>query len=136
MSTRCQIGIYETADKKTNEYDVLLYKHTDGYPEGVIPILEPIVKRFAKDRGISDTEYAAAWILYEFMEEHVKYNIEASKEYKHKPSDGKDFLSHGICGNKQLHGDIEYFYAVYPDRIEAHKVIDIPNMELVQTIPI
>jgi hypothetical protein len=38
MSTRCQIGFYPekpTKDTLQNP-DALIYKHSDGYPEGVV----------------------------------------------------------------------------------------------------
>ena len=70
MSTRCQIGVYENKDKSLKEFDVLLYRHSDGYPGkadnsegGVLPEIIPFLKWWKSQRGISDTEYAGARLL-------------------------------------------------------------------------
>ena len=82
MSTRCHIAVYESeGDAKEDKHHALLYKHSDGYPEGVVPILEPFLKQFKEVRGLDDAEYLAAWTLRALME--------------HK--EGVDGLGFGIC---------------------------------------
>lgn len=64
-----------------------------------------------------DVEYMSAWVLFEFMEEYVKWNVKYNDNSCRPRTDGKDFMSFGVCGDKLIHGDIEYFYGVYEDRI-------------------
>lgn len=127
MSTRCQIGIYKDDTTDLRNYSALLYKHCDGYPDGVLLIIEPFLKDFAVRRGLNDTEYLSAWLLYEIMNDHVENNKEMAKIYPTLPVTGKDYLSHGICTD--FHADIEYYYAVTPTQIRVYDVTD-DNPEL------
>jgi len=118
MSTRCQIGFYEPEVKDLNQWEALIYRHSDGYPDtqhGVIATVVPILKQFDKDRGLDDIEYASAWLVAKLK---------------------TDYLNIGIC--KGFHGDIEYFYAVYPDRMEVYDTrtmdSDPSQWKLLQTI--
>ncbi len=97
MSTRCQIGFYEPEAKDLTDFEALIYRHLDGYPEGVLPVIVPILKDFDINRGLDDVEYSAAWMVA-------------------KLKDG--YLNIGIC--KDFHGDINFFYAVYPDHIDVY----------------
>lgn len=98
MSTRCQIGFYEPESKNLEDFETLIYRHCDGYPEGVLPVIVPILKDFDIKRGLNDVEYSSAWLVA-------------------KLKDG--YINIGIC--KDFHGDIEYFYAVYPDRVDVYE---------------
>jgi len=131
MSTRCQIGIFENS-KDLAKPDFLMYKHSDGYPEGVLPLLEPFLKRFYQERGF-DPEYLMAWMVHEFISERVKWQKRNHRIYVKKdpamvryyPKDGRCWVDYGVCGDRKLHGDIEYFYAIFKDRLEVYKA-DIP----------
>lgn len=121
MSTRAQIGFYESVTQKIEKPEVMIYKHSDGYPNGVLPLLEEFCTKYAKSRGLSDTEYAGAWYLYALIDEHVKSMKELAKNYPslNRNKDGHDYLGHGIC--KVFHGDIEYFYRVHPNEIMVYE---------------
>ena len=110
MSTRCQLGIYEKKPEQVNlkKWDVLLYKHCDGYEEGVLPDLIPFLKYFKEHRGISDTEYCGAWL--------IKYLIDQSNDSP--PLEKYDCIGYGI--SNCFHGDIEYFYAIYPNAVDIY----------------
>jgi hypothetical protein len=99
MGTRCQLGFYEPGEKDFNKYQALIYQHYDGYPEGIYPEIMPILNDFNKNRGMSDLEYASAWLVAK-----VK----------------TDYLNVGICNS--FHLDIEYFYAIYPDKVECYEI--------------
>ncbi len=129
MSTRCQIEfktIYDYKLKngkiKRKEESILLYRHSDGYPEGVVPDL----KKFLIWNGgrNSDLEFMAANFIY-WSKRHFEENYYHKKygggiDDKGKPkkwSDPQDFnstllLGFGICEKDCIHGDIEYFYEV------------------------
>ena len=83
MSTRCQIMFEGT--------DAVLYQHSDGYCEGVLPTLLPFVKEFYDRRG-EDPEYMAARLLQRLI------------------GDDKSFTGFGV--GVGLHSDIEFLYTV------------------------
>lgn len=143
MSTRCQIGFYATPDKPIEKPDALLYKHSDGYPEGVLPLLTTTLEKFVSRRygGLSDTEYASAWVLYAFMDEHVKsilaWREESPSMRDYYPEDGWDCIGFGIC--QDFHPDIEYYYAISPNTLKVYGVNwdqDPLKWQLVNTIQI
>lgn len=121
MSTRSQIGLYANKDQNILKPEVLLYKHSDGYPEGVIPIIKPFLERFAATRGITDWEYCGAWLMHALVEEHIAVmkDIQISQNCTWLPVDGHDFLGFGICS--EIHCDIEYYYRIYPNVIEVYE---------------
>lgn len=116
MSTRCQIGVYKNSDRDITKPSVVIYRHSDGYPDGAGKDLLDIVKRYKKQRSMNDSEYLAANILGFMKAEQINW---ANSLEKYKET--WEFVGYGICGDKKLHGDIEYFYAVYPDRIETYE---------------
>lgn len=101
MATRCHIGFYEEGEKDLKNFEALVYRHWDGYPDSVMPDIMPILGDFDKNRGMYDLEYASAWLVAKLKE---------------------DYLNIGI--SKDFHGDIEYVYKVMPSRCEIYKVID------------
>lgn len=118
MSTRCQIGFYA----KDGSMAALLYRHSDGYPEGphgVIAGITPTLRLGMERRGW-DPEYLAAWTMYVMIDAYVKANQESAKKaYTHMPADGMTFLGHGI--ETEFHGDIDYYYAVTPDGVTVYE---------------
>lgn len=112
MSTRCNIGVYESEKQLLNSPDVILYKHSDGYPEGTLPLLKKFMKNPSNDRNRNDYEYQSAWLLHSLMNGFIEDGINYGYEIMH--------IGYGIC--KEIHGDIEYYYAIYPNRIEVYKV--------------
>lgn len=63
MSTRCQIGLYQAKPKKLNKPEVLLYKHSDGYPEGTLGALKDFCVFWKGTKGLNNTEYAGARLI-------------------------------------------------------------------------
>lgn len=129
MSTRCQIGVYRKDEKDLNKWEALIYRRSDGYPEGVLPDIIPFLKWFKTARGISDTEYVSARLLQWLTNEYDGVTAEIQKELKttlpqHLSNDTTSgytgTLGFGIC--KDFHGDIEYFYAVYPNGVRVYEV--------------
>jgi hypothetical protein len=111
MSTRCQIAIYENdPGDKAEGWNALIYRHSDGYPEdecGVMAALIPFVEGFVEQRGW-DAEYLAARLVQHLCNEHDKGDDEPG------------VTGYGICC--AIHGDIEYFYRVFPKRVECWNV--------------
>lgn len=127
MSTRSQLGVYEAQDTPLEDWEVLLYRHSDGYPGkedgsevGVLPDIIPFLKRFDKERGIGDLEYCGAWLMHHLIAEHIEWGKKWVKEHPdstHQHKDGKNWVGYGIC--KSFHADIEYFYKIYPSGIDV-----------------
>jgi len=115
MSTRCNIAFYENEEKSFEEFEALIYKHSDGYPDGVLPLLIPFVQRFLLARGY-DVEYLSARTLQYFANETDR----SLQEYRGGRSEGFEVLGFGIC--KDFHGDIEYLYCVYPEKVKVYSV--------------
>ena len=153
MSTRAQIVV------KGNE-EAKIYKHSDGYPDGVMPVLTELLQQFIAERG-NDPEYCTAQIIRAFARDDEKHRIrqleylekeilnladkqEASfyktlKESYSKPS----MLSWGVSNDWHL--DIEYFYYVdlakeTVDICSPNNTFDedpkLENMELIQEVKI
>jgi hypothetical protein len=105
MSTRCQIEFRNGDVRRT------VYRHSDGYPSAVI---EDLLAFLAWSVRGSDVEYVAANFLY------------WSKREITKCLPRHEQLGFGICGNDELHGDIEYYYVVAWEkqgvRITAHAI--------------
>ena len=142
MSTRCQIGIYESKKAKIKDFESLLYQHCDGYPgtedgkeNGVLPNIMPFLKKFAKNRGLDDTEYLSARLIQHLCNQGDK----EVKKYN-KPVNQEFFLtSFGIC--RVFHYDIAYFYKISPECLQVYrpnnKWWDDPNekhLTLIKTI--
>lgn len=115
MSTRCQIGIYYMNSKLKNP-EVLLYKHSDGYPEETIPLLKRYVKRFLKRRHW-DVEYLGARLIQSLTNEYDRSGKKSAKQLGY-PYYNR-MLGFGI--SKELHYDINYYYALYIDRIDVYE---------------
>lgn len=127
MSTRCMIGFYEPEAVSLVDFVALIYRHCDGYPGklnekgeeveyGVLSDIMPILKDFNENRGLGDVEYASAWLVAKLK---------------------KDYLNIGIC--RAFHGDIEYFYAVYPDKVVIYETpfdADWKQWKEIQTVKI
>lgn len=107
MSTRAQIQF--------EGLDVYLYKHGDGYPDAVLPVLKPFVKRFFAARG-HDPAYALARCVQELTndsdnerEAYAQANMTEEDRVRYgydKPA----VLGFGV--DDCLHADIEYLYVV------------------------
>jgi len=132
MSTRCHIGIYRSKDRDFDEFDVLLYRHNAGYPgrsegegPGVLIDIVPFLTKWAKIRGIKDTDYCGARLLQylcnkfdrAILRGKYRKHINFLDETIHKNS-GAGVLGHGI--SRDFYTDIVYFYKVYPNAIEVY----------------
>ena len=90
MSTPCQIEFKD--DKKGTERRII-YKHSDGYPERMIPELKEFLK-WNKERN-NDLDYAAANYIY-----------------WGKTRDQDPKLGYGICPGKELYNYVSYVYRI------------------------
>jgi len=131
MSTRCQIGFYETGEEDLTKWEALIYRHSDGYPGtvngkeyGVLPDIIPFLRWWNNGRGIADLEYCSARLLQYLCNKYDKVIDELDEQRNidvvvTEKSKFTGTLGHGICTG--FHGDIEYFYAIHPDKLEVYK---------------
>ena len=143
MSTRCQIAFYEEEPKELSKPKVLLYRHSDGYPEGVVPDIKPFLEWWEREgRGIRDIEYVSARLLQYLCNKYDGHSEELRKE-NNWGKEEKGFTGetgYGIC--KDFHRDIEYLYVVYPSVLKVYEVQgfdweDIDSaVKLIETIKI
>ena len=99
MSTRCNIHFNYGDDVAAN-----IYRHSDGYPEGVLPDLqkffEDVEAQCNGDTRFDDPEYLAAkFLVWQASQEH------------YAPAD-KPLAFRGVSPCVADHGDIEHVYTV------------------------
>lgn len=114
MSTRSQIAVEGS--------EIKVYKHCDGYPEGVLPWLVPMLKDFIARRGF-DEAYMLARIVCAVA----------------KDQDDPSYLL-GLGVDCVWHGDIEWAYVVRQSKVlEVHKLpfdTETDGTTIVETIPL
>lgn len=128
MSTRCQIGYYRDFEDEVPE--VLLYKHSDGYPEDTLVAIADFLKEFVPARGVEDAEYLMAQLLVSLVNRQNAHSAACYADYKlrhpeagpRNPENPMRFLGFGICGDLQLHYDIEYLYKITPAGVQVYAV--------------
>lgn len=96
MSVRCQLAFYDASEENLENWQVLIYRHLDGFPKSVLDDVIPILTDFAEARSLGDIEYAAAYVVSKLK---------------------TDFSNIGI--SKQIHSDLDYFYQIFPFRIKV-----------------
>lgn len=126
MSTRCQLRF---TDENTDRV-AQIYRHSDGYPEGILPLLEHVQELLHATGTQRDASYAAAQFIFIDKLWHIErtfccedglyndlpdtvegvLNPESWEGLSQTPS---YLLGHGVedpsCG---IHGDEEYLYVV------------------------
>lgn len=130
ISTRCQIGIYESKEViyqygLPRSPEVLLYRHSDGYPgnlngnNGVVPDILPFLKEFMKVRGY-DVEYMGAGLICYMKQFHCGRKLDS--EYCSMEVNGVKIrtIGHGI--SKGFYDDIDYYYAVFPEELHVYEI--------------
>lgn len=105
MSTRCNIHFNGWGETQAN-----VYRHSDGYPDGVLPDLqkffEAVEAQCGHDTRFDDPEYLAA-----------KYVVWQSQQKYYAP-EGKPLAFTGVSPCLQDHGDIEFVYTVDCDKLD------------------
>lgn len=134
MSTRCNIII-----KDKYSY-VILYRHSDGYPEGVKPTLDKFLEWVNSGKIRKCASQASGWLVLLGIQEyaaHERYNLETQNWEKPEDILLKDFSpnsrdpwngwkigAYEPC--TEIYGDIEYLYIIDLDSkdkvtLKAHK---------------
>lgn len=146
MSTRCQIEfkhIRKFSDKKVAFIQRrTIYRHSDGYPDGVIPDLQEFLKWNAGRND--DIEYQVANFIYWSKRWHEENYWTPKGVGQFPDSERKKWsdisstncstlhIGFGVCENDGFHGDIEYFYEVVYEFLKAKPKVYIKVYEIVQ----
>jgi hypothetical protein len=115
MSTRCTIHFTDGGSEGHSE--AIIYRHSDGYPDCILPDLEDFFKavedQCGRDTRFNDPSYLASkyvvWLAGQFTRrfEQLPDGSYASVEHPETPL---NFLSVGVVQSDP--GDIEYRYRV------------------------
>lgn len=99
MSTRANIIIKDEYSK------IILYRHSDGYPECAGEDLKDFVKDYTNGLMRLDAMQSAGWLI-----------VRGNKEYKAGEKPSNDKFSGWKVGAYEpttgIHGDIEYLYTI------------------------
>lgn len=108
MSTRTQIAVKGS--------EIKIYKHSDGYPTGVLPVLVPFMHDFLKRRG-NDPEYMLARCLMAFARDEEEDRKKQVEKYQSKDSDLPSLVEYykqpsvlGFGLDLEWHVDLAWFY--------------------------
>lgn len=120
MSTRCTTHFIYGSDKKPT---AIIYRHSDGYPEGAGRDLLAFLKECQqlRDPRLSDPSYLAAKyvvFLADMFNHH--YDWKAKEPIQVRNDSKLDFLSVGIVQDDP--GDIEFRYIVNCGKFDADKL--------------
>lgn len=106
MSTRCQVEI--VPGEGSYGTPVIMYHHYDGYPEVMIPIIRNAYERFVVQAEDSHDLGIAA------SADHVAVMVASADPLGFEVEQTPQTTYPGRKKLNPLHGDIEYFYRVYP----------------------
>lgn len=101
MSTRCNIKIIDGAD------ELWFYRHSDGYPEGAMPILEQFMDCVKNGDIRNNIGQASGWLIYLGAKEYGLHDPNKNSE-----SNYQSWKVGSIEPTTGQHGDIEYLYTL------------------------
>jgi hypothetical protein len=106
MSTRAQIIV------KDERQELWFYRHSDGYPEGTMPLLNKFID-YVKAGIIRDNvEQSAGWLVLFGAEEYKDQKENPLLPTSEESFGGWKCGSIEPCACRAQHGDIEYLYTV------------------------
>jgi hypothetical protein len=106
MSTRAQIKL-RTSDETTNT--IYIYKHSDGYPSDVLPVLVPFTQDFFKSRGV-DQAYFLCQLVRAFAFRDAENAAKNPERFSFMTTGSYKYLGWGL--DTCLHGDIDFLYEI------------------------
>jgi hypothetical protein len=101
MSTRCCIEI----SYRGRRYRI--YRHSDGYPQGVIADLYVLMNNYDRDPSGDPEYFLANFIFYAKLARW----IEELRNETRPPYNGWEY-GYGVCSPDCEHGDLEYRYVI------------------------
>jgi hypothetical protein len=108
---------------KIEGLDPCIYKHSDGYPEGVVPVLRAFLPKFMKYRGW-DSSYMLARLLGAFLEQEKvdRAEFDARREERGFMAVSEENRAESNCLGYGIeptvnHFDIEWLYVITERRV-------------------
>jgi len=94
MSTRCNIVV------RDGDKELWFYRHHDGYPESVLPDLEPLMERLREGSLRDNVGQFSGWLIITGRRGHGRVgSYDDWKVGDYEPTTG-------------LHGDVAYVYEI------------------------
>jgi len=99
MSTRANIVI------KSGREKLIFYRHSDGYPEGTLPLLEKFLAEIKAGNIRDNVGQSAGWLIEYGRREMMEcFDGKTPEYYQWKVG----FIEPTTC----IHGDIEFLYTI------------------------
>jgi hypothetical protein len=123
MSTRANIVLKESYSYKDEKgkiinrsEELIFYRHSDGYPEGTLPILNKFMDWLKSGKIRNNLQQCAGWlIVLGAMEYNAIPKYEIENEYLKDTDtieDPEDWKVGAFEPTTCIHGDIEYLYTI------------------------
>ncbi len=128
MSTRCNIIIKDACSK------LYFYRHSDGYPEGAMPVLEKFLALVKAGKIRDNVGQAAGWLIILGASEYDVHGYSSSDV--NKAGDPRNSLLNEVAADPKgwkvgsieptdgLHSDIEHLYIIDLDKREIFQCHD------------
>lgn len=103
------------------------YLHDGGQPTHVVPVLQPLLRDFARHRGLWDHENLVVHVVFRFTQNHQRYwedFIRGQEQiFGRAPTPEVKFCGLGLERfDGQFHGDLDYLYIVRRLPVECLEV--------------
>ena len=102
MSTHCTIKVQDSA--------VSIFKHYDGYPDEMIPLLTKYIKEFDAKRGLGEPDMFLAYLIYRLKQDEFNEQMERNKNKKFK-STTTDATGYRLFADSEFQSE-EYNYLI------------------------
>ncbi len=108
MSTRANIKLVDS-----NKDELWFYRHSDGYPEETMPLLEKFLKLVEEGKIRDNVGQAAGWLIM-FGAKEYETNHKGEKHDITEPNDNAydGWKVGAIEPTTGEHGDIDYLYTI------------------------
>ena len=102
MSTRCNIKVVEGKDT------LWFYRHSDGYPDGALPLLNKFMKYLEEGKIRDNLSQACGWLILLGAQEYGQ----SIEKLETSDSDSFNWKVGAIEPTTEQHVDIEYLYTI------------------------
>lgn len=128
MSTRCNIVVKDKWDKP-----MWFYRHSDGYPEGAMPILKNFMDMVRSGHIRNNASQGSGWLIILGAQEYNYHRDYTDQSTYGKPRDdlslndykpggegrsGMGWKVGSIEPTTGIHGDIEFLYVLDMEKME------------------
>ena len=122
MSTRCQVVIEDGRQDK-----LWFYRHSDGYPEGVLPTLEKFMTWVKEGKIRNNVEQASGWLILIGAQEYRTVHRWLTPDNEERLKTLDEIMAPGTKGEWKVgayepsipeeHEDIEYLYTLNLEKL-------------------